>query len=234
MSKKANKAASLEELYTLLIDLTKSDKELLSQVRKNTRYEINRAKEKDNIKCLTFFEKNEKNKEKIFRYMDFYNTFAMSKNRSPIKFPDLEQFYDSETICIRYASKDDDEAEILTMHAYIISDNTARLHQSSSLFRTREDSEYRNLVARSNRLLHWDDILYFKNKGLGFYDLGGWYGGQILKEQLLINQFKESFGGERKQEYTYIVPVSIQGEMAVRFYAMFKHLKNIFKKRTDK
>jgi hypothetical protein len=229
VTEKVNNTASFEELYTILLDLSKNNEELLSQLRKNTRYEINRAREKDNIKCFTFFEKNEKNEKKISQYIDFYNAFAASKNRSAIKFSDIKQFYENETICIRYALKEGDESEILTMHAYIVSDNTARLHQSSSLFRTREDSEYKNLVARANRFLHWDDILYFKNKGLSLYDLGGWYGGQLLKEQLLINQFKESFGGEKKQEYSYIVPVSINGKIAVWFHAMFRHLKNILK-----
>lgn len=233
VTEKTQRGASFEELYTILIDLSKDDKELLSLLRKNTRYEINRAKEKDNIKCVTFFEKNEEDKEKIAKYMDFYNAFAMSKNRSPIKFSDLKQFYDNKTICIRYAAKEDDESEILTMHAYIISDNTARLHQSSSLFRSHGDSEYRNLVARANRLLHWDDILYFKNNGTDVYDLGGWYGGQILKEQLSINQFKESFGGEKKKEYSYIIPKSIRGRIAVWVHSTFKHLKSILKTRKD-
>jgi hypothetical protein len=225
------KAAAFEELYTILIDLSKNDKELLSLLRKNTRYEINRAREKDNIKCVTFFEKNENDREKISKYMDFYNVFALSKNRSSIKFSDLKQFYDNRTICIRYAAKEDDESEILTMHAYIVSDNTARLHQSSSLFRNSGDSEYKNLVARANRLLHWDDILYFKNIGLAVYDLGGWYGGQTLKEQLLINQFKESFGGEKKREYSYIVPASTRGKIAILAHSAFKHLKSALRNR---
>jgi lipid II:glycine glycyltransferase (peptidoglycan interpeptide bridge formation enzyme) len=231
VTKETPKAASFEQLYTILIDLSKSDEELLSLIRKNTRYEINRAREKDNIKCVTFFEEKEKNEEKISKYMDFYNAFAVSKNRSSITFSDLKQFYDNETICVRYAAKEENETEILTMHAYIISDNTARLHQSSSLFRTSGDSEYKNLVARANRLLHWDDILYFKNKGLALYDLGGWYGGQTLKEQLLINQFKESFGGEKKREYSYIVPVSIRGIIAILVHSAFSYLKNVLKNR---
>jgi hypothetical protein len=228
VTKKTNEAASFEELYTILIDLSKSDMELFGLIRKNTRYEINRAREKDNIKCLAFFEKNEKDMEKIHQYINFYNAFAKTKNRSSIKFSDIKQFYDNETFCIRYALKED-ASEILTMHAYVISDNTARLHQSSSLFRSHQDSEYKNLVARANRLLHWDDILYFKDKGLALYDLGGWYGGQILKEQLLINQFKESFGGEKKREYSYIVPVSMQGKIAVGFRSMFKHIESFIK-----
>jgi lipid II:glycine glycyltransferase (peptidoglycan interpeptide bridge formation enzyme) len=220
------KAASFEELWTLLIDLEKPESELFAQMRKNTRYEINRAKNKDNIEHTALLEKGEKNTEKINRYIDFFNAFADSKNRSHIDFSDLEQFYNNETLCVRSALVNN---ESLTMHAYVVSDNTARLYQSSSLFRNSQDGEYKNLVARANRFLHWEDMLYFKRSGTRWYDFGGWYGGeassQSFREQLLINQFKESFGGEKKQEYSFIEPASFLGKIAVSVHSMLDALK---------
>jgi len=110
-----------------------------------------------------------------------------------------------------------------------VSDNTARLHQSSSLFRAACDKETRSMIGRSNRLLHWEDILYFKDAGLRWYDFGGWYGGPettgTYAEQLLINQFKESFGGEKKREYSFIVPVSLKGRIAVHGRAVLKAMQ---------
>jgi lipid II:glycine glycyltransferase (peptidoglycan interpeptide bridge formation enzyme) len=115
------------------------------------------------------------------------------------------------------------------MHAYVVSDSTARLHQSSSLFRVREDNEYKNLVGRANRLLHWEDMLYFKRKDVRWYDFGGWYGGeatsQSYREQLLIDQFKESFGGEKKREYSFIEPASFWGKIAVSVHSAIDAVK---------
>jgi hypothetical protein len=156
------KAASFEELWTFLLDLEKPEAELFSHVRKNTRYEINRARNKDNIEHTALLEKGEKNEEKLNRYIAFFNAFADSKQRSRIRFSDLEQFYNNGTLCVRSASVGN---EPLTMHAYVISDNTARLYQSSSLFRDSQDGEYRNLVGRANRFLHWEDMLYVKRMG---------------------------------------------------------------------
>jgi lipid II:glycine glycyltransferase (peptidoglycan interpeptide bridge formation enzyme) len=217
------KAASLEKLYTLLLDLEKNENELFNAIKKNTRYEIKRAKDKDNIECKTFLDTNEKDMNKLHQYIDFFNDFADSKGRSHITFSELSQFYNEGTLCIRYAFINND---ILTMHAYIVSDNTARLYQSSSLFRKSDDINYRNLIARANRLLHWEDILYFKNKGILIYDLGGWYGGNTLTEQLSINIFKESFGGQKKEEYSFILPVTLKGRIAVALHSIIR----IFKK----
>jgi lipid II:glycine glycyltransferase (peptidoglycan interpeptide bridge formation enzyme) len=226
------KAASFEELWTLLIDLGKPEDELFSHIRKNTRYEINRARNKDAIESATLLKKGEKNEEKLKQYIDFFNAFADSKNRSHIDFSDLEQFYNNETLCVRFAHSVRSAPagdEPLTMHAYVISDNTARLHQSSSLFRASEDGEYKNLVGRTNRLLHWEDMLYFKKEGVRWYDFGGWYGGaatsQSYREQLLIDQFKESFGAEKKREYSFIEPASFLGNIAVSVHSAIDAVK---------
>ncbi|MDR2193387.1 MAG: peptidoglycan bridge formation glycyltransferase FemA/FemB family protein [Treponema sp.] len=194
VTERKENAASFEELWTLLIDLEKPEDELFSRMRKSTRYQINRAKNKDHIVHTTLLDKGEKDEEKINRYIDFYNAFADSKNRSHIHVSDIEQFYNTGTLCVRSASTG---TEPLTMHAYVVSDNTARLHQSSSLFRVSQDGDYKNLIARANRLLHWEDALYFKRAhGIRWYDFGGWYGGgggfiQKNYEQLLIKKINE-------------------------------------------
>jgi lipid II:glycine glycyltransferase (peptidoglycan interpeptide bridge formation enzyme) len=227
VTQKQDTAASFEELWTLLTDLEKSDDELFLQINKTCKYQINRAKNKDGVVGETLLETGEKNEQKITQYIDFFNTFADSKGRSHIDFSDLEQFYDSGTFCVRTVVSGDGTA--LTMHGYVVSDNTARLHQSSSLFRNSEDAEYRNMVGRANRLLHWEDMLYFKQLGIKYYDFGGWFGGEATtenyKEQLLINQFKESFGGEKKQEYSFIMPASFLGKAAVKIHSVLKRGK---------
>jgi lipid II:glycine glycyltransferase (peptidoglycan interpeptide bridge formation enzyme) len=231
VTERKEKAASFEALWTLLLDLEKPEDELFLGIRKNTRYEINRAKNKDAIEHTTLLEKGEINEKKIQSYIDYYNTFADSKSRSHIFFSDVEQFYNNGSFCVRSASAGN---ERLTMHAYVVSDSTARLYQSSSLFRNSHDGAYKNLVARANRFLHWEDMLYFKRGGgIRWYDFGGWYGGeattQSYREQLLINQFKESFGGEKKQEYSFMESASLLGKMAVSIHSMLDTMKKLGK-----
>jgi hypothetical protein len=62
-----------------------------------------------------------------------------------------------------------------------------------------------------------------------WYDCGGWYGGeatsQSYREQLLIDQFKESFGGEKKREYSFIEPASFLGKIAVSIHSAIGAVK---------
>jgi lipid II:glycine glycyltransferase (peptidoglycan interpeptide bridge formation enzyme) len=220
-----NETVQIEELYTLLIDLTEEEDVLFSRIGKNTCYKINRARKRDNIECLIFLGQDEKNREKTDQYIDYFNQFAAAKKRDPIAFSDLEQFYDKGALCIRMACGGGDKSAIYAMHAYVISDNRARLHQSSSHYRNSEDSEWRNCIGRANRFLHWDDMLYFKTMGLGYYDFGGWYGGNTDKEKLAINEFKEAFGGIKEHEYSYTVPVSPIGRIAVCAQSILKKPK---------
>jgi lipid II:glycine glycyltransferase (peptidoglycan interpeptide bridge formation enzyme) len=233
VEKKQKRASSLEELFTLVLDLKNDDEKLFARIGKSTRYEINRARERDNIECYTFLGQDEKNREKAARYIDYFNEFTSQKNRSEIDFSDLEQFINNNTLCIRCAASAD-RSVVFSMHAYVVSDGRARLHQSSSHFRKSDNSEFRRLIGRANRLLHWDDMVYFKNTGLAYYDFGGWYGGQRDKEKLAINEFKESFGGEKHQEYSYLVPKTFLGITAAGGHGILKAVRDYKKNRKSR
>jgi lipid II:glycine glycyltransferase (peptidoglycan interpeptide bridge formation enzyme) len=112
------------------------------------------------------------------------------------------------------------------MHAYFIVDNTVRLLHSCSLFRDTDDHECQNLVGRANRLLHWDDILYFKRNNYLLYDFGGIYQGDRDKEKIQIAQFKNSFGGEIKCGYSYMQPVTFKGMLYLLIFSLIRSLKN--------
>jgi lipid II:glycine glycyltransferase (peptidoglycan interpeptide bridge formation enzyme) len=217
-------AFSIEEKFTLIFDLSKSEEELFSPIHKTTKYQINRAKERDGITCSTFFEQGEKNKEKLLEYIDFFNTFAETKSRTACTPGEFEPFLQNSVLCVRAAEKD---SQILVMHSYIVSDGKARMHQSASHFRSSNDTEWRNIVGRANRLLHWDDMLYFKSGGTAYYDFGGIYLGTEQNEKSLIAKFKSAFGGERLHEYLYIVPVSFLGWLSIFPHAVHRILEKI-------
>jgi lipid II:glycine glycyltransferase (peptidoglycan interpeptide bridge formation enzyme) len=209
-----NNAYSIEELYTFLINLSLDTDTLLNEIAKNTKYEIKRARERDNLTVRTFLSAGQKDGNALQEYIHFFNGFADSKKRNGITTDELAQFYAAGNLEIR-SVEDSETHEILSMHSYVISDGRARLFQSSSHFRDSSDPEFRKKTGRANRLLHWEDILYYKSKSLQYYDFGGWYGGSSDLEKLSINQFKEAFGGEKIREYSCIVPMTSLGKLSV-------------------
>ena len=208
VSEKPKKAFSLQEGFTMILDLSKTEEELFSLIGKTNRYQINRAKTKDDIICYNMLEPGEYNLNAVEDFISFHNIFAQSKHLPGITIKNLEQYINSKNLCIRAAKKDD---EIIVMHLYDYTEKLARLFYSCSLFRNNDDSDYRSMLGRANRLLHWDDMIYLKQRGLSVYDFCGWYGGKTDKEKLKINEFKESFSGEVKQEYSYVVPITFKG-----------------------
>jgi hypothetical protein len=212
-------AFSVEEKYTLITDLSMPEEELFSRIHKNTRYEINRARDKDHVECFTFLEPNEENRDKLLQYIEFFNVFASSKRRTRIEPSEFEEFCRHGAWCIRCAARD---SRPLVMHGYVVSGGIARLHQSASHFRDSDDQESRNLTGRANRFLHWDDMIYFKGRGFSLYDYGGVYAGQADREKLAIAQFKLAFGGVTRREYLYILPVSPAGYFSVFLHALYR------------
>jgi lipid II:glycine glycyltransferase (peptidoglycan interpeptide bridge formation enzyme) len=175
--------------YTKVIDLNCSLDYIFANFRKNTRYEIKRAK-KEGIRFEI-----EDNIEVFFKY---YNEFANSKNYELLLFKTLQKY--KQHIFITKALKG---KKILSMHAYILGKDRVILLYSASLFRTSEDKKYRNLVGYANRFLHFEDICYFKKHQYHLYDFGGYAMSKCNDELQDINYFKDSFGGELLYERIY-------------------------------
>ncbi|HKL86798.1 MAG TPA: hypothetical protein VJ861_10750 [Treponemataceae bacterium] len=224
MNEMPPKGVSQENLFTILIELSQTEEEIIKKLSNTTRYQVNRGKLKDDVIVETFFASGCKDVDKITQYINFFNDFARSKNRGLVIFSDYEKFITENTLCIRTV-QDINTHENLSMHAYIVSDSKARLHQSSSTFRNLDDKNERSRIGRANRFLHFDDMIYFKQLGISFYDFGGWYGGKGDQQKIAINQFKESFGGQKHPEFSCVIPVSFKGKLFVFAREILKRLK---------
>jgi lipid II:glycine glycyltransferase (peptidoglycan interpeptide bridge formation enzyme) len=192
-----------EEFYTLFIDLKETEEVIFSRFEKNTKYEINRAKQKDNITTVTMDARSDK-----YTFYDFYNKFAVSKHLQAIDMEETDLLIDNNMFIIRAAASNN---EYMVLHSYVTANGRARLMQSASLFRESCDVSYRNMTGRANRLLHWEDIRYFKSQGYLIYDFGGISTDVNDKEKQAIARFKECFNGVKVKEYKSVVPITLKG-----------------------
>ena len=102
-------------------------------------------------------------------------------------------------------------------HSYINTGNGVRLWHSCSCFRGNE--EMRNIIGRTNKRLHWDDIVYFKGLGFEEYDWGGIFSFEAPNG---IDTFKLSFGGERRTYYNGVVPLNLIGKLFLKTRKILK------------
>ena len=168
--------------YTIEIPLDKEKDELLASFPKNLRTDIRKAEE-DQI--TTYFHNN------IAGFANFYNEFAAKKQVHPISVKRLTELGD--TLMMSYAVRD---GKIISAHSYILDrkESIVRAFRSATIRLEEEVNCIR--VGRANKLLHFKDMIFFKEQGIKIYDFGG-YAMNTQNEQLKgINNFKLKFGGD--------------------------------------
>ena len=77
----------------------------------------------------------------------------------------------------------------------------------------------RNLIGRANRLLHWNEIIFFKNASCKVYDFGGLSNSADTK-LVHIDEFKKGFGGKIVVEYNQKIGISILGKLVLFIYGL--------------
>ncbi|HBN5713163.1 TPA: hypothetical protein L3G43_002463 [Morganella morganii] len=183
-------------------DLTVSSDIIWNNIKKNTRYDINKGKQAN---LLTTFD--------TIGYMEFinlYNIFLEKKSLSlqPLNLNRLEKYKNN--IKITSIFKDD---TWLSIHVYLYTEQYAELLYSI----VNIDIDHK-LTGIANKLLHWNDILYYKNNGISIYD----WGGLPMDDSLPgISKFKLSFGGQEVIYNIYYSPL-------YKFTFFIKRLKNVF------
>ena len=207
--------------YTLLTDLTMDEALLFNQIGKTVKYEINRsAKEGIIIKYYTS-EDLVNHKYLVEELGNAYEKMYHQKGMK-IKFNhQLVDAYINNGVLLLSVAQYSDNHNIV-YHAYIYSDTNARLLYSTSTFR--DGKIEANTVARANKYLHWEDLRYFKHRGLKVYD---WGGISSLAHPNGIDRFKMEFAGVSHQYYNCIVGISKLGITLVRGYSLMKYIENL-------
>lgn len=188
---------------TIVNDLTPAPEEIKAQFSKSCKYKVNRAARED--VQLIIKDSKDITDEDIDEFLKFFKEFWESKdvefNNSTSVRQDLVEYRAGNNLTLAYAVVCGEKA---IYHTYVYDDTTARLLHSASLYRLQGDAEgtNKNLIGMANRYMHYEEMLHFKQMGKSVYDWGGAGRGEDV---INITEFKESFGGELKQDYNFEV-----------------------------
>ena len=196
------------EFFTIHVDLRPDQDELLARMKRNTRYEIKRAGLADNLSCEII---SEIKSETLSEFCDFYDAFAERKSQAKLNRSWLARV--AENGVLNLSRVRNNHREVLVWHAYHRTAARATLLYSASSLLATYPAAVRSSIGRANRLLHWRDMLSFKNQGIATYDFGGWYEKKEDHARLSINKFKESFGGEIVKTYICERPLTLKGKL---------------------
>lgn len=172
---------------SISINLQKSNDELFADIDKNTRYDIRRA-ERDGVHAI-FLDNENLSLIELKKFMKFFNKFAKQKHLPKINRQLLFALSKNHNLLLSYAL--DSNNNILVYHLYIKDNEHSVLQYSCSLYRNKNLNG--QLIGRSNRYLHYSDLIYLKNENIMACDLGG-----ISDRSEIHNivQFKKDFGGD--------------------------------------
>ena len=201
--------AASQRKHTIIIDLRADERELFACIKKDTRGEIRRARDKDGVGCRMW---TAPTAQPIREFCEFYRGFAAQKGLAPIAAAYLRGLCENSALALSQAR--DREGKVLVWHSYVCVGGRARLLKSASQFRAEQGAASRNAVGRANRFLHWADMLAFKETGCTVYDLGGWYSGCADEQLVRINCFKEEFGGRKVINYNCELAMTWMGRCA--------------------
>ncbi|MCB2208716.1 MAG: hypothetical protein KQH67_10530 [Bacteroidetes bacterium] len=195
--------------FTIIVSLNEDKETLFSNFKTKTRNEIRRAI-KENVEFG--IETNRHN------FLSFYNAFAIKKGQRTIS---DDSFMRLKNLVITKASLNDNP---LVMHAYLMHEENATVRLINSASTRLEKKTNNAFIGWANRFLHYQDMIYFKDRNIVQYDLGGTAHHTRKKDKHKIEAFKSEFGGTTIEEYFY---ESIPHYLGLQLYSL---LNKIFMK----
>lgn len=206
-----------QEYHTCMNDITMPEEEMLAAINKAVRYQFRRS-EKDHIE-IRFYTKADidQHPELLDTFADIYERMYQSKGSdTKLNLEAVKKYLAADAIVFSAVWH---EGEMLVFHSYICDDKDARLLHSASCFR--EESADQSMIGRANKRLHWEDILYFRKKGLIRYD---WGGISDFDNPNGIDEFKLKFGGEKITYYNIFAGNTLLGKLAVTAMKLMKRV----------
>ena len=198
-----------QEYHTCMSDLTLAEDKLLSAVNKAVRYQFRRS-EKDGIEIRFYTKADIEADEALLKnFVEIYEEMYRSKGvDAKFNMTAVRKYMQTDSIMFSAIWH---EGSMIVFHSYICDDADARLLHSASCFRN-EDEDAQSMIGRANKRLHWEDMKYFKNKGLLRYD---WGGISDFDNPNGIDEFKLKFGGEKITYYNVFAGNTLLGKLAV-------------------
>lgn len=176
--------------YSIMIDLTQNENEILEAFHKNRRYKVKRSIDRDNLRLEL---KTSPNNEDLLQVEEFYNIFANSKGLEKFS---LERHKASmEKGCLALAFARNSEGDVLVANGYLLDKDNMISTFAFGASHFRFDKEQAALIGRANSFLHYYCMCQLKSKGYVGYDFGGLYVGDDASLNN-ISDFKRSFGGK--------------------------------------
>lgn len=205
---------------TLITDLTADEDKLLNDIHKHDRYKIRKAPHLGVMTSIYYSSDISNNLIEEFSksYVEFMKEKKLPFTGNEKTLAEyIKLFRNSGYLAISTAEIRD---KTIIYHVYIYDENITRIKYSTSHYRSDFDT-LKNTVGMANRLLHYNDMLEFKAKGVTTYDWGGVSDEDEIQN---ISAFKRKFGGTEVDTLYVQEAVRFKGKLALLVKKILKKL----------
>jgi len=198
-------SAIVAKQRTWVSNLTMSEDDIMRGLSSESRRRIRRAQD-DGISVNVFTSRELLARESLLEeFGSCHERMFEQKGLSSIFNNDiLKTYIEADMLVLTVASYG---GRNIAFHSYITSKERVRGHYSVSVFR--DGNMDSKILQNANLYLHFKDMLYFKNRGVTYYD---WAGIQSFENPSSIDLFKMKFPGEKRIHYNLFVGKSMVGK----------------------
>jgi hypothetical protein len=175
------------ESYTLISDLTQSETELEEKFSSSVKKEVRKA-ESEEVEFIA--------NQELDSFIDFYNQFAGMKSLYQVK-DSMKNALTQDQYWITLAKYN---GEILNAKLYLYDRELGIVRSFLSANKRSDDPAIKRKVGIAGKFLMAKSMYFFKEQGFTTYDFGGIAEGTKDKGLQGINEFKASFGGQKKKD----------------------------------
>lgn len=208
-----------EPVETVLSDLRETTDEILAKSTKTVKYEVNKCR-KEGVEVIFYNSKQLQDNPYILEefenaYIYFANELHNKELLKAYNRKKVENFISCGCLLISKAFVD----KVSIYHVYAYGGEECCLLYSVSNFR--EDPSKRNLAGRANKLLHINDMEFFKSEGIKIYD---WGNISSSSNPNGIDVFKMSFGGKVSTLYNISVGNTTVGKIVLKIQSLLNKI----------
>ena len=198
---------------TLLVDLYKTEEELLAEISESTRRMI-RKNLKDGEFKYEFFTPG---KQDFDEFEEFYNIFANTKGLPLFRRDSIECINATGNI-VMAKTTEISTGQICVYKMFICGNDRVVAHHECSVFHQSDSPNERNRLAKASKTFTYVSFLHFKEAGIRWFDLGGLSLNKHSDNREGIDTYKLRFGGATVREYHLFVGKGIAGKILAWMY----------------
>jgi lipid II:glycine glycyltransferase (peptidoglycan interpeptide bridge formation enzyme) len=207
-----------QKRYTAIVDLKREEEEILRSFRKRYREVINKMLKDENLEISVI---DKPKKTEMDEFMQNYQEFTRQKGFSQPIQQRLNRLHEHGRLILLNATYEGDRL----LQKVLMKDSKKFIFFLGYTTRLQEDDHDKiKIISAINKTVEYHCMLYAKNNGLDYYDLGGLFEDPENPSGVKVDHYKDGYKGENMTEYDFIYPLTWKGQLFCRLKRMHQFM----------